>query len=94
VLPYVRTSDGLVTAMHGIVPLTSGRHRVAIFNPASNDKQVSRLHIINPSGLEDVLGDGQGKRRLDLDSPTPITVVNLLASPTGHLTNLSAARAP
>jgi len=143
VLPYVRTSDGLVTAMHGIAPSTSGRHRVAIFNPASNDKQVSRLRIINPgtepaavaiagidddgrssaenvqaeippgevrefraaaptrmgvvlvpSGLEDVLGDGQGKWRLDLDSPTPITVVNLLASPTGHLTNLSAARAP
>ena len=143
VLPYIRTSDGFVTSMHGIAPTDSTRHRVAIFNPASNPNQVSRLRIINPgtepaavviagidddghssaesvqaeippgevrefraaaptamgvvlvpSGLEDVLGDGQGKWRLDVDSPTPITVVNLLASPTGHLTNLSAARAP
>ena len=142
VLPYVRTSDGLVTSMHRVAPSASGRHRVAIFNPASNPNQLSRLRIINPgtepaavviagidddgsrsaasveadippgevrefraaaptrmgvvlvpSGLEDVFGDGQGKWRLDLDSPTPITVVNLLASPTGHLTNLSAARA-
>ena len=129
--------------MHRVAPSASGRHRVAIFNPASNPNQLSRLRIINPgtepaavviagidddgsrsaasveadippgevrefraaaptrmgvvlvpSGLEDVFGDGQGKWRLDLDSPTPITVVNLLASPTGHLTNLSAARAP
>ena len=143
VLPYIRTSEGFVTAMHGIAPSASGRHRVAIFNPASNAKQVSRLRIINPgtepaavviagidddgsssaasveadvppgevrelraaaptrmgvvlvpSGLEDVLGDGHGKWRLGLDSSTPIIVVNLLASPTGHLTNLSAARAP
>ena len=143
VLPYIRTSDGFVTSMHRVAPSASGRHRVAIFNPASNPNQLSRLRIINPgtepaavviagidddgrasaasveadippgevrefraaaptrmgvvlvpSGLEDVLGDGQGKWRLDLDSPTPITVVNLLASPTGHLTNLSAARAP
>lgn len=143
VLPYIRTSDGFVTSMHGVAPTDSTRHRVAIFNPASNPNQVSRLRIINPgaepaavviagidddgrssaesvqaeippgevrefraaaptgmgvvlvpSGLEDVLGDGQGKWRLDVDSPTPITVVNLLASPTGHVTNLSAARAP
>lgn len=143
VLPYVRTSSGFVTAMHGIAPSASGRHRVAIFNPASNADQVSRLRIVNPgaepavvviagidddgrssaasveadippgevrefraaaptrigvvlvpSGLEDVLGDGQGKWRLEVDSPRPITVVNLLASPTGHLTNLSAARVP
>ena len=143
VLPYLRTSDGFVTAMHGIAPSASGRHRVAIFNPASNAKQVSRLRIINPgtepaevviagidddgrssagnvlgeippgevrefraaaptrmgmvlvpSGLEDVLGDGKGKWRLEVDSARPVTVVNLLSSPTGHLTNLSAARAP
>ena len=143
VLPYIRTADGFVTSMHGVAPTDSGRHRVAIFNPASNPDQVSRLRIINPgtepaavviagidddgrpsaedvhaeippgearefraaapmhvgavlvpSGLEDALGDGRGKWRLDVDSPRPIIVVNLLASPTGHLTNLSAARAP
>ena len=130
VLPYIRTSDGFVTSMHGVAPTDSTRHRVAIFNPASNPNQVSRLRIINPgtepaavviagidddgrssaasavaeippgevrefraaaptgmgvalvpSGLEDVLGDGQGKWRLDVDSLTPIAVVNLLAEP-------------
>ena len=140
-LPYIRTSDGFVTSVRGVVPTDSTRHRVAIFNPASNPNQVSRLRIINPGtepaavaiagidddgrssaasveaeippgevrefgvaaptrtdvvlvprGLEDVLGDGQGKWRLGVDSPRPITVVNLLASPMGHLTNLSAAR--
>ena len=47
VLPYIRTSDGFVTSMHGVAPTDSTRHRVAIFNPASNPNQVSRLRIIN-----------------------------------------------
>ena len=48
VLSYIRTSDGFVTSMHGVAPTDSTRHRVAIFNPASNPNQVSRLRIINP----------------------------------------------
>ena len=35
------------------------------------------------------LGDGRGKWRLWVDSEQPIFLVNVLASPTGHLTNLS-----
>lgn len=35
------------------------------------------------------LGDGTGKWRLIVDSDAPIRVMNLLESPTGHLTNLS-----
>ena len=50
--------------------------------------------LLVPSGWKTAWGTAKGKWRLDLDSPTPITVVNLLASPTGHLTDLSAARAP
>ena len=37
------------------------------------------------------LGDGKGKWRLQVRAPQPIRVMSLLASPTGHLTNLSAA---
>ena len=37
------------------------------------------------------LGDGRGKWRLLVDSEQPIFLVNVLASPTGHLTNLSTS---
>ncbi len=37
------------------------------------------------------LGDGEGKWRLIVTSDHPIMVMSLLASPTGHLTNLSTA---
>ena len=43
------------------------------------------------SGLRGRLGDGAGKWRLDVTAGTPVEVVNLLESPTGHLSNLSAA---
>ena len=43
------------------------------------------------TGLRGSLGDGTGKWRLTVDSSEPISVMSLLASPTGHLTNLSTA---
>ena len=48
VLSYIRTSDGFLTAMHDTVPSEDGKHRVAFFNPGSNNSQVSRLRLINP----------------------------------------------
>ncbi|MCY3793286.1 MAG: leucine-rich repeat protein [Gammaproteobacteria bacterium] len=47
-LAYVRTADGFVTAMHDAAPAAGGVRRVAIFNPASNDRQASRLRVVNP----------------------------------------------
>lgn len=47
-LNYIRTSDGFLTAMNAVVNEVSVGHRVAIFNPGSNDKQVSWLRLINP----------------------------------------------
>ena len=136
VLGYLRTrSGGFLTAMHDIAPSIGVRHRVALFNPASNRDQVSRLRIVNPGdeatevaitgidgqgaspgqsvrltvpgrqsrtisaqqleagadGLEGALGDGMGKWQLNVRSEQPIMVMSLLASPTGHLTNLSTA---
>ena len=126
-LAYMRTADGFLTSMTETVPGIGNRHRVPVFNPGSNQDQVSRLRLVNPGGqavsvevegidddgvqssatltlaahaaltvtaeeLEsDGLGDGTGKWQLVLTADTPIVVVNLLATPTGHVTNLSHA---
>ena len=47
VLSYVRTPDGFLTAMHDIAPSFGVRHRVAVFNPARNQTQVSQLRLVN-----------------------------------------------
>ena len=52
VLAYIRTADGLLTAMHDTVPVADGAHQVAIFNPGSNPDQVSLLRLINPGEAE------------------------------------------
>ena len=49
VLSYIRTLDGFLTAMHDIVPIVDGRHRVATFNPGRNANQVSMLRLVNPT---------------------------------------------
>lgn len=46
------------------------------------------------AGLTGALGDGQGKWRLTLFSASPLTVMNLLETPTGHLTNLGPTAMP
>ena len=46
-LSYIRTTDGFLTAMHDVAPVSGTRHRVAIFNPGSNAAQVSRLRLVN-----------------------------------------------
>ena len=43
-------------------------------------------------GLDGALGDGAGKWQLIVESGQPLTVMSLLSSPTGHLTNLSTDR--
>ena len=52
VLAYIRTSDGFLTSMHEVAPRLEGVHRVVIFNPGSNQNQVSGLRLVNP-GAED-----------------------------------------
>ena len=41
------------------------------------------------TGLRGALGDGTGEWRLTVESEQPLVVMSLVASPTGHLTNLS-----
>ena len=43
------------------------------------------------TGLAGALGEGAGKWRLTVQADRPVRVASLLASPTGHLTNLSSA---
>ena len=61
-LAYIRTSAGFLTSMHDVVqpeyvPGTPGvddymRHQVRFFNPGRNSKQVSRLRVINTTGID------------------------------------------
>ena len=49
VLSYVRTDhDGFLTPMGFVAPAPGYRHRLAIFNPASNPNKVSQLRLENP----------------------------------------------
>ena len=48
VLSYIRTTDGFLTAMHDVAPVTAQVHRVVVFNPGGNVNQVSQLRLINP----------------------------------------------
>ncbi len=53
VLSYIRHSaDGFLTSMHDAAPAWRNRHRVPIFNPGSNQGQVSRLRVANGAGAE------------------------------------------
>ena len=51
-MAYIRTGDGFVTAVHDIAPVSGMEHTVLFFNPGSNDRQVSRLRIINSGTME------------------------------------------
>ena len=52
VLAYIRHEGGFLTSMHDTSPSADRRHRVAVFNPGSNESQVSLLRLVNP-GEED-----------------------------------------
>ena len=52
VLGYARTSDGFVTNLHDLVPEAYGASVVSTFNPGSNQSQVSRLRLTNPTAWE------------------------------------------
>lgn len=49
VLAFVRTGDGMLTAMREVVAPDGNDYRVPLFNPGSNLDQVSRLRLINPN---------------------------------------------
>ena len=49
---YARSHDGFLTSIHDLVPRTNEVHRANFFNPASNAKQVSWLHLLSNSDAD------------------------------------------
>ena len=49
---YARSHDGFLTSIHDLVPEVNGVHRANFFNPASNRRQVSWLHLISDSDAD------------------------------------------
>ena len=69
-------------------------HRVSLTVPPGTSRSMTAQEMeAGSEAFEGMLGDGAGKWRLDVESTQPITVMSLLSSPTGHLTNLSTAPA-
>ncbi len=73
VLSYIRSRDELLTPVHDLARVVDG-YRVAFFNPASNERQVSRLRLINP-GAPDAAVRLTGVDDAGLKSGTPMRLV-------------------
>ncbi len=82
VLAYIRTTEGFLTSMHDLAPVSGDRHRVAIFNPGSNTAQVSLLRLVNDgdtrarvtiSGLDD-RGAASGTVRASVPAGAALTL--------------------
>ena len=64
---------------------------VEIVVPGGESVTLTSAELEAGTGVAGALGDGSGKWRLLVRSDQPILVMNLLSSPSGHLTNLSTA---
>ena len=76
--------------IHGVDDsgVRAGPVRLSI--PAGAARTVSAAEMESgATGLTGSLGDGAGKWRLEVEAGHPILALSLLATPTGHLTNLS-----
>ena len=82
---YIRTKpDGFLTRMSAVAPVGGTRHRVSIFNPASNFNQRSWLRLINLSadeeatvtisGLDDAGKAGDRQMMVTLDGNAAMAV--------------------
>ncbi len=69
----------------------SGESAVSLALAGGSSRSIPAADLESGSGLADGqgLGTGTGKWRLEVTADRPILVASLLASPTGHLTNLS-----
>ncbi|MCY4505907.1 MAG: hypothetical protein OXG35_02930 [Acidobacteria bacterium] len=57
--------------------------------PGGATRELTAAELESGAGMNGALGDGAGKWRLLLESEDHLVVMNLLETPTGHLTNLS-----
>ena len=88
--PGERTADVVIEGVDDSGRSPGERVRVSIPPEASRSFTAQQLES-GGAGLRGALGDGAGKWRLSIESDEPIMAMSLLASPTGHVTNLSAA---
>ncbi len=85
-LGYARTRDGFVTALHDVALRTGHTRAVAIFNPGSNQAQVSLLRLVNH-------GDEPAEvtvRGVDDDGHSPGGAVTLTLGPAAARTMMAA----
>ena len=78
--------------IHGIDDRGARAGPVRLSIPARAARTVSAAELEKGAvGLTGSLGDGAGKWRLEVEADRPIMALSMLATPTGHLTNLSTA---
>ena len=92
-LRVVNPGDGAASvAVSGVddrgVAAPSGVARFTVQPRAASTFTAAELED-GAAGLSGSLGDGTGKWRLEVEADVPVQVMSLLATPTGHLTNLS-----
>ena len=86
------TAAVTITGIDGRSERSSGSVSASI--PAGTSRTLTAQELESGGdGFEGELGNGSGKWQLVVESEQPITVMSLLSSPTGHLTNLSTAPA-
>ena len=83
--------DDAEVAIHGVDDVGSMRGPVRLVLPAGHARSID-AEMLEQGGasLDGALGDGQGKWLLDIEADRDIQVMNLMESPEGHITNLSA----
>ena len=69
----------------------AGPVRLSLAGHSATTLSAADLESGDAPGLSGSLGDGEGKWRLVVSADAEIHVMNLMSSPTGHLTNLSTS---
>lgn len=85
------TGEAAAIAVRGMDDRGQMGGTVRLTLPAGGSRTLSAQALESGTGLAGALGEGAGKWRLTVQADQPVGVASLLASPTGHLTNLSSA---
>lgn len=85
------SSAAAAIAVRGVDDRGRAGGSVRLTLPAGGVRTLSAQALEDGTGLAGALGQGRGKWRLTVRADQAVGVASLLASPTGHLTNLSSA---
>ena len=88
--PNSRSVEVIIQGIDDKGETPGGEVRLSVVAYASRTVSAAELES-GGDDLEGSLGDGAGKWQLSVESDGPLTVMSLLRSPSGHLTNLSTA---